>query len=50
MAPGRRIASGNEYTVASASGVVYCSRLLTPMRGGERAGVPPAWYGSGRNK
>lgn len=50
MAPDTWIASGNEYTVASASGFVYCSRSPVPMTSGERAGVPGAWYGSGRDQ
>lgn len=37
MAPGRWIASGNEHTVASASGVVYCSRSPIPLTSGESA-------------
>ena len=50
MAPGRWIAFGNEYTVASASGVVYCSRSPIPTTSGESVGLPLAWYGSGRDK
>jgi hypothetical protein len=43
MAPGMWIAPGNEYTVALASGVVYCSRWPMPVTSGESAGVPLAW-------
>jgi hypothetical protein len=50
MAPGTWIASGDEYTVALASGVAYCSRSRIFLRTGKCESLPLAWYGSGRGK
>jgi hypothetical protein len=50
MAPGTWIAPGDEYTVALASGVLYCSRSPIPMTSGDSAGVRLPSRGAGRDR
>ena len=50
MAPGTWIAPGDEYTVALASGVLYCSRSRTPMASGDSAGFRLPLSGARRDK
>lgn len=41
MAPGTRIAPGDEYTVAPASGITYCSRSHCTLENCKSAGASP---------